>query len=640
MMTVPAIVLAAGFGSRLSPLTELHPKPVLPIAGVPMLSRILANLREAGAGRIAVNTHHLREQVERCIAESGFAESVTLFHEPEILGTGGPLVNAKSLLSAGDCFLLHNSDVIHDFDLKRMIREHLESGAMVTMALINGPENRVLVKNGEVLSIVGRPEREPVADSKLMTYGCVSVYSPAFFDFLPETPCCCSLVDAWVKALEAGKKVRAFFPEENSLWCDIGSFRQYFDVHARLLGASMHQGKNCRIDSAATFGGFVSLGNNVTVGADTQLSNCVVLDNASVPPGYHAWEVVTKRGTVHRETRFVSQLPFIAGLPRDWSIVSLEEQGSDRQFLRFSRPDEPSRILMISNAADKDYERFVILGRFFNRHGLFTPELYEHDAATYTVLMEDLGDRTIYRIARGKEAEHLELYRKIVRSLAEFQVRGTAALDADSQEIRIFTRPMLLWETGYCRENFFRRLCGIVLSPEREAQLDRELLVLAQENERSPYLLIHRDFQSQNILLHNGRIRFVDYQGARLAPYAYDLAALLKDPYMALPSAMRDELCMEYRNALAGLDYPVPEEEFRRHYTLASLQRNMQALGAYGFLSLVKGKMRYLDYAAPCLEFLIDGLERSPVAFPLLKELCANAREVLPGRINHYRGAE
>ena len=87
MMTVPAIVLAAGFGSRLSPLTELHPKPVLPIAGVPMLSRILANLREAGAGRIAVNTHHLREQVERCIAESGFAESVTLFHEPEILGT-------------------------------------------------------------------------------------------------------------------------------------------------------------------------------------------------------------------------------------------------------------------------------------------------------------------------------------------------------------------------------------------------------------------------------------------------------------------------------------------------------------------------------------------------------------------------
>ena len=66
----------------------------------------------------------------------------------------------------------------------------------------------------------------------------------------------------------------------------------------------------------------------------------------------------------------------------------------------------------------------------------------------------------------------------------------------------------------------------------------------------------------------------------------------------------------------------------------------MQALGAYGFLSLVKGKMRYLDYAAPCLEFLIDGLERSPVAFPLLKELCANAREVLPGRINHYRGAE
>lgn len=637
-MKIHAIVLAAGYGSRLAPLTEEHPKPVLPIAGAPMLNRILKRLKETGIDRIAVNMHHLKEQVEQCVAESGFADSVTLFDEPEILGTGGPLVNAKALLSDCDCFLLHNSDIVHDFDLNRMIREHRDSGAAVTMAMIEGPENRVLVENGAIRSIVNRPCVEPSADSKLMTYACVTIFSRDFFECLPETPCNCSLVDGWVKAIETGKKVRAFFPDPGYFWTDIGSFQQYFDVHARLLGNTVRRGANCTVDPSAVFGGFVSIGDNVTVEPGAQLTNCIVLDNAVVPAGYHAWEVITERGPVHRETRFVSMLPFVKDLPRDWSISSLEEQGSDRKFLRFKRPGKPSRILMISNANDKDYERFVMLGKFFNRHKLFTPELCEHDPATCTVLMEDLGDRTICRIARGRETEHLDLYRKIVRALAEFQVRGTAALDADSQEIRVFTRPMLLWESNYCRENFFRRLCGIELSPEQNACLDRELLTIAQENERSPYLLIHRDFQSQNILLHNGEIRFVDYQGARLAPYAYDLAALLKDPYMDIPSAMRDELCAEYRQALAELDYPVAEEEFRRHYTLASLQRNMQALGAYGFLSLTKGKMRYLDYAAPGLELLIDGLENSPIAFTLLKELCAEARKVLPNRLNHYKG--
>lgn len=632
---INAIVLAAGFGSRLAPLTEIHPKPVLPIAGTPMLARILRRLKNAGVGRIAVNTHHLREQVADCVAESEYADSVTLFDEPEILGTGGPLVNAKELLADCDAFLLHNCDAVNDFDLKRMFREHFESGADVTMAMVDGPENRVFVKDGAIRAIGNRPEGNTDGMTP-MTYACVSLHSPRFFEFLPDRPCNCSIVDAWVKAIEAGCKIRAFFPDSGYLWCDIGSFRQYFDVHARLLGHTVHAEPGARIAPDAQFGGFVSIGRNAEIEAGAHLENCIVLDNAAVR-GVHRWEVLTEHGAVHRETRFVSQLPFIKNLPHDWSVGSLEEQGSDRRFLRFRRTGEPSKILMISSAKDADFGRFVQLGRFFSRHNLFTPEIYESDPATFTVLMEDLGDRTIWRIAHGRETENPDLYRRIVRALAEFQVRGTAALDADAQEIRVFARPLLLWETSYCRENFFRRLCGFEFSGTENAELDRELLLLAQENERAPHLLIHRDFQSQNILEHNSRIRFVDYQGARLAPYAYDLAALLKDPYMNIPAAMRDTLCEEYRAALADLDYPLNAEEFRRHYALASLQRGMQALGAYGFLSLTKGKMKYLDYAAPCLELLADGLENSPFVFTLLKELCAKAREVLPERIKHFR---
>lgn len=637
-MKFNAIILAAGYGSRLAPLTGEIPKPLLPIAGTPMLFRILEQIKAAGADRIAVNTHHLGEQVAESIGRSGFSESVTLFEEPEILGTGGPLVNAKSLLSENDCFLLHNCDVVTDFDLRRLIREHRQSGATATLALIDGPENRVLVENGEIRSIVGRPAVEAGAESKQMTYACVAAFSRDFFENLPEQPCKYSLIDGLVNAIAAGKKIRAFFPESDALWADIGSFRQYFDIHRRLLGNSVIRGKGCTIDPETKFGGFVSIGDEAVIAPGAELENCIVLNRAAVPAGYHAWEVFTGRGTtVHRETRFVSRLPFVKNLPGDWSIRSLREQGSDRKFLRFRRPGEPSRILMISNRDDKDYGRFVTLGTFFNRNNLFTPKLYETDPESCTVLMEDLGDQTLHRLAHGQETEHLELYRQTVRALAEFQMRGTSALDKDSQEIRVFTRPMLLWETGYCRENFFGRLCGIKLPPERERILDAEMLELARENERSPYLLIHRDFQSQNILLHEGRIRFVDYQGARLAPFAYDLASLLRDPYMNIPPEMRRELACEYRNALSELEYPVPEEEFLRHYLTASLQRNMQALGAYGFLSLTKGKMRYLNYTEPCLKLLIDGLEHCPLSLPLLRDVCAEARERLPERLNYYR---
>lgn len=207
-MKFHAIILAAGYGSRLSPLTDQIPKPLLPIAGKPMLIRILEKLKEAGADRIAVNTHHLAEQVERCIRESEFADSVTVYNEPEILGTGGPLVNAKELLADGECFLLHNCDAVTDFDLSALIREHCQSGATATMALIDGPENRVLTEQGMIRSIVGRPHAEAGPEAKNMTYACVAAFSRDIFEYLPQSPCNCSLIDGSSGRSKRGSRCR------------------------------------------------------------------------------------------------------------------------------------------------------------------------------------------------------------------------------------------------------------------------------------------------------------------------------------------------------------------------------------------------------------------------------------------------
>ncbi len=648
-MKLNAIVLAAGYGSRLAPLTLEVPKPALPVAGVPMLVRILRKLKAAGVDRIAVNTHHLKEQIEECVERSGVADSVRLFYEPEILGTAGPLVNARELLTNCDYFLLHNSDIVSDFPLEQMVKQHIASGASVTLAAIDGPENRLHIENGEVVDILDRLGIPCSENAETKTYACVAVYSKDFFEVLPEQPEYLSMVDIWIKALKAGKRIQIYRPPEGSCWSDIGSFGQYFEANEKLLtGETMKEtapdspfvfGKNCKIASDVKLSGFVSIGDNVRVPSGTELRNCVILDGARVKPGFHAWEIITQKQEIHRDHRAIATLDIMKHLPEGWHIRSLPEQGSDRKFLRVALPDRTTRILMLSDDRDKDFGRFIELGTFFNRNTLFTPRLHATSPKEFAVLMEDLGDDTLYRLVKGREADSFDLYRKVLRALAEFQVRGTEALDADNQGIRVFSRRYLRWETDYFRENFLQRLCALTLDPETLRDLTQEFDALAFAAEKIPYLLIHRDFQSQNILIQKGKVRFVDYQGARLAPYTYDAVSLIRDPYVSIPTEMQGKLMEEYRLALADFHYNIEPELFRYHGILAALQRNMQTLGAYGFLSLAKRKRRYLRYAGPSLELLLAALGQlkemtdCPISLNCLDRLCVTAKKSLNERL-------
>lgn len=648
-MKINAIVLAAGFGSRLAPLTLEVPKPALPIAGIPMLIRILRKLKAAGADKIAVNTHHLKEQIEECVALSGVADSVKLFHETEILGTAGPLVNAKELLTDCDYFILHNSDIVSSFHLKKLIDEHIASQASVTMAVIDGPENRLHIENGEVVDILDRLEVPYSQGAEKKTYACVAVYSKDFFEALPEKPEYLSMVDVWIKALKMGKKIKTYTPHKGYFWSDIGSFGQYFEANEKLLVDKVMErmvvnspfvcGENCNVAADVKMSGFVTIGNNVAVPPGTELHNCIILSDSRVKPGFHAWEIITPKQDIHRDHRAIAALDLMKGLPDGWYIHSLPEQGSDRKFLRVVLPDRTTRVLMLSSENDKDFERFVELGTFFNRNSLFTPVLCKTSPAEYAVLMEDLGDHTLYNLVKGRETESVALYKQVLHALAEFQVRGTAALDADNQGIRVFSRRYLRWETDYFKEYFLKRLCGIKFDKETADLLDGEFDALAFAVEKIPYLLIHRDFQSQNILIHKGIPRFVDYQGARLAPYTYDASSLIRDPYVTIPFKIREELFEEFRIALAENNYIVEPETFKYHGILTSLQRNMQALGAYGYLSLVKGKKKYLQYANPSMNLLLSALElltkqpNSPVSAHFLYRLCLVAKTSLKERL-------
>jgi NDP-sugar pyrophosphorylase family protein len=140
-----ALILAAGFGTRLAPHTQTIPKALFPVAGIPVLERMITNLKRAGCTGIAVNAHHLAHRIQSYLAENDFGVPVTLSREPEILGTGGAIRHLAGYWD-NDPFMVVNADIVTDIDLAEVYRRHLDHGASVTLVMHDrAPFNQVWV---------------------------------------------------------------------------------------------------------------------------------------------------------------------------------------------------------------------------------------------------------------------------------------------------------------------------------------------------------------------------------------------------------------------------------------------------------------------------------------------------------------
>ena len=153
-----ALILAAGFGTRLRPFTENTPKPLFTVAGISLLDILIGNLQEAGCSAVMVNTHHLHEKIEAHLAGKQYEIPVTTRHEPEILGTGGAIKNVADFWDERP-FMVINSDIFTDVDLKKVYDFHLNHTHPATLVLHEDPEfNTVAVDgNGFVEGFDGRP---------------------------------------------------------------------------------------------------------------------------------------------------------------------------------------------------------------------------------------------------------------------------------------------------------------------------------------------------------------------------------------------------------------------------------------------------------------------------------------------------
>jgi len=300
--------------------------------------------------------------------------------------------------------------------------------------------------------------------------------------------------------------------------------------------------------------------------------------------------------------------------PVSWTITSAGHAGSDRTFIRIkSCTTKESYILVIWDSSDHDWARFISLQRDISPLLPFLPGIISSDDGHGLILEEDLGALTLKKYCASRDATDASVdatYKKALDALAQWQgldpgMSATiAARDMDNE--------MFLWESEYFTTHCVKEYFGLdrLVSDEWE----RERQCIAAEAAAFPKVCIHRDFQSENIMVQDGRIRFVDFQGARRGPAAYDVASLLLDPYVARLTPAVGTRLLDYYLSIA------PAVVTKHSFRICALQRLMQALGAFGNLSIHKGKDWYRDYIPVALQRL-QPLERETAQFPVLGEI-------------------
>lgn len=299
--------------------------------------------------------------------------------------------------------------------------------------------------------------------------------------------------------------------------------------------------------------------------------------------------------------------------------------GSDRCFYRIQAPDT-SYILMVFPTAKQEVATFIDVGTFLLAAGIGVPKIFAVDSGKRMVLLEDLGDDSLYRRIRkaGSPAAVAALYQQALVFLAEMQVR-TSSCFARSHYLknRSFGYEALRWETDYFMDCFVEQFCGMPVCHERS--LETEFNRLALELDREPKYFMHRDFQSQNIHFKNGIVKVIDFQTATRGLLQYDLASLLKDAYVEPAAAAVDNLLAFYLDLLTDQwKLEIDPEAFIRIFHLAGLQRNMQALGAFAFLSRHKGRKAFAKHIPAGLRLLQQALKLLP-DFPALQDTVAAA---------------
>lgn len=307
-------------------------------------------------------------------------------------------------------------------------------------------------------------------------------------------------------------------------------------------------------------------------------------------------------------------------------VVPLSGDASTRRYFRLREGERTTVLALYPEPFVAEGFTFLSVHRLLDDFGLAVPEILGEDGPRGILLLEDLGDLTLQEVLRSASATHREeLYRQAVKGLVVLQREAARSPKSAACFQIAFDLEKLNWELHYFLKHFLEGFRKRDLSVEDRALLAEHFHRLAEEIASWPRVLCHRDFHSRNLMLHRGSLFWIDFQDARMGPASYDLASLLRDSYVDLEEGFVAERAEEFRQMAAPEE---PRDTFRRRFELMSVQRNLKALGTFGFMATVRGNPVYLPYMAGTLAHARRNLSRHPELHGLWRVLARHLEEI------------
>ncbi|WP_321493302.1 sugar phosphate nucleotidyltransferase [uncultured Desulfobacter sp.] len=537
-----ALILAAGLGTRLLPYTQHVPKPLFTINGRPVLDYAVQSLLAAGCTKIFINAHHLADAIERFVDNHRSKDLLEVVFEPVILNTGGAIANIGSQLADDDFFVV-NADVICDFDLSLLMASHKASNALATLLVHDCLRFNTLCVE-QTASGPGIVRHFSQAPSGLAFTG-IQAISPGIFEYMPPEKIFSS-IDVY-KKLCPQEKIFALEAKQ-FYWRDMGTPQDYQQTSRECLAGKI-------------FG--------------------------IAPSQIHEIE-----------------------------IESLAGDGSDRLWFRAWYQGKslilsdhgiclgPPQCSTKNNNGTAQLNSFIKIGQHLAGKGVAVPRILGHDTISGQVAVADLENTHLADHIRDMDEKHIiTWYQLVIDALIDFSFKGIENFDtAWTCQTPCYSKQMILdLECRYFMRAFVNEYLG------REEQFATFALPFSHIADNALRYaingLMHRDCQSKNIMIHDGRPWFIDFQSARPGPIQYDLASLLIDPYVTLSRNVRDEL-LNYALEKIGPKVSFEKDAFIHTFKYCCISRNFQMLGAFGFLTRVKHKDQFKKYIPAALKGL------------------------------------
>ena len=279
------------------------------------------------------------------------------------------------------------------------------------------------------------------------------------------------------------------------------------------------------------------------------------------------------------------------------TVVRLTGDAGDRQYFRVLRDDAAPRVLAVHPGPITFATMpFTNVATLLAAMPVPIPRILAHSDALGIIELEDLGDVTLQaQVDATSPDEGADLYRQAVSFINTIQRRGRELASPDYVSYDIaFDEEKLVWELQFFTTHFLEAHRGAALTVRVQAALAREYKAIADDLATEPRVLCHRDYHSRNLMVHGGTLHIIDFQDARMGPDTYDLVSLLRDSYVDMGDGQVDALIGHFLAGRGAPDEDAPT--FQRRFDLMALQRNLKALGTFGFQATSRGTSAYLAF--------------------------------------------